>query len=351
MPRLLCKLPVDKRIETPAACRYNRGKRKRSRGREVRRVYKDKRIFVIIPAYNEAATIGDTIRAIPAYVDTVLVVDDGSVDATASIAAEHGALVRRHTRNRGVGSAFNTGIRAARELDPDVVVNMDADGQFNPADIATLIDPILEGRADFVTASRFMDPSLTPKMSVIKIWGNRMMSRLISNMADEKFHDVSCGFRAYSREAIRNLNLFGKYTYTQESFLNFAFKDISILEVAVPVRGNRAYGKSRVASNLFKYAYYTTKIIVRTLRDYRPFRFFAGISVALFVLGLAFGGSLAIYYVHSGSFTPHKWAGFAAGFFFLLSALSLVLGFVLDMFARMRINQEQILAHLRKHRD
>jgi glycosyltransferase involved in cell wall biosynthesis len=313
-------------------------------------VYKDKRILVIIPAYNEAATIGDTIRAIPAYIDTVIVVDDGSVDATAAIAAERGALVRRHARNRGVGSAFNTGIRAARELDPDIVVNLDADGQFNPADITALVDPIIAGEAEFVTASRFRDASLTPKMSAAKLWGNKMMARLISGMADQEFYDVSCGFRAYSREALHHLNLFGAFTYTQESFLNFAFKDIPILEVPVPVRGKRAFGKSRVASNLFKYGYYTTKIIVRTLRDYRPFRLFAGISLALFILGLAFGGFLAVHYAHAGSFTPHKWAGFTAGFLVLLSALSLVLGFVLDMFARMRFNQEQILYQLRKLR-
>lgn len=311
-------------------------------------MYRDKKVFVIIPAYNEAATIGDTIKAIPPFVDTVIVVDDGSVDASATIAAEHGALVHRHARNRGVGSAFNTGIRAARELDPDIVVNMDADGQFNPADIATLIDPIIEGTAEFVTASRFKDASLTPKMSAVKIWGNKMMSRLISSMADQTFYDVSCGFRAYSREAINHLNLFGVFTYTQESFLNFAFKGVSILEVPIPVRGKRAHGKSRVASNLFKYAYYTAKIIIRTLRDYRPFRFFAGVSLALFAGGLAFAVFLAVFHAHSGSFTPHKWAGFTAGFLVLLSALSLVLGFILDMFARMRINQEQILYQLRK---
>jgi glycosyltransferase involved in cell wall biosynthesis len=313
-------------------------------------VYKDKRLLVIIPAYNEAATIGDTIRAIPPYVDTVVVVDDGSVDGTSAIAAEHGAIVRRHPRNRGVGSAFSTGINAAREIDPDIVVNMDADGQFNPADIMKLVDPIVAGTADFVTASRFKDPGLTPKMNPVKYWGNLMMARLISGMAGERFRDVSCGFRAYSREAVQNLNLFGKFTYTQESFLNFAFKGISILEVPIPVRGKRAHGTSRVASNLFRYAYYTTKIIVRTLRDYRPFRFFLAISLVLFGVGLGFAIFLLGHYVHSGSFSPHKWAGFTAGFLALLATLSLVLGFILDMFARMRINQEQILTELRKLR-
>ncbi len=311
-------------------------------------MYKDKRICVVLPALNEEATIGSTIEAIPPYIDAIIVVDDGSCDATAAIAEGHGARVVSHGRNRGVGVAFNTGIRAARELDPDIVVNMDADGQFNPLDIEKLLDPIVEGRAAFVTASRFMDPRRVPSMSRVKYWGNRFMAYLISGMAEQRFYDVSCGFRAYSRDALDQLNLFGKYTYTQESFLNFAFKGVPMLEVPMEVRGKRAHGRSRVAHNLFKYAYYAIKIIVRTYRDYRPFRFFAAAAGALFAVALAFFVFLAVHYARTGSFTPHKWAGFTGAFLFLLAALSLVLGFVLDMFARMRINQEQILYRLKK---
>ena len=320
-----------------------------SRGtNEARALYKNSRICVILPAYNEEATIASTMEAIPPYVDDVVVVDDGSRDATARIAERLGARIVRHGRNRGVGAAFNSGIRAAHETGADIVVNMDADGQFNPADIEKLLDPIVAGRAAFVTASRFKDPRLVPRMSRVKYWGNRVMSRLIGGIAGQRFYDVSCGFRAYSRDAVDQLNLFGRYTYTQESFLNFAFKGVSILEVPLEVRGTRAHGRSRVAGNLFKYAYYTTKIIVRTYRDYRPFRFFAAAAIALFAAGLALFAYLAVHYARTGALTPHKWAGFAGAFLVMLGTANLFLGFVLDMFARMRINQEQILYRLKK---
>jgi len=311
-------------------------------------MYKGKSICVVMPAFNEEATIGETLAALPGYVDHVIVVDDGSSDRTASIAEEKGATVFRHKRNRGVGAAFNTGLRAALAVGADITVNMDADGQFDPKDIEKLVEPMVEGKAQFVTASRFMDPRRYPVMSRAKLWGNRYMAFMISAMAGQRFHDVSCGFRAYSREALMHLNLFGDFTYTQESFLNFAFKDVSILEVPVDVVGTRRHGTSRVASNLFAYAYQTSKIIVKTMRDYKPFRMFAGLALALLAIGVGLLAFLAAHYLRAGSFTPHKWAGFTGAFFVVLALLSFMLGFILDMFARMRLNQERILFLLKK---
>ncbi|UCD20082.1 MAG: glycosyltransferase family 2 protein [candidate division WOR-3 bacterium] len=312
---------------------------------------KEKKISVILPAYNEAATIGDVIEAMPDYVDRIIVVDDGSTDETLDIAERKGAEVCRHATNRGVGAAFSTGMRAALAARSDITVSIDADGQFDPRDIGKLIDPIIDGQVEFVTASRFKDRSLYPEMGRVKFYGNKLMSFVISTMTGQKFFDVSCGFRAYSRNALLKLNLFSDFTYTQETFLNFAFKRVPIMEVPVMVKGRREHGSSRVAGNLFRYGYQTVKIIIKTLRDYRPFRLFAAVSLALFIVGLAFAVFLAIHYSKSGTFTPHKWAGFTAGFLFLLSAMSFILGFILDMFARMRLNQEEILFHLERRRD
>ena len=311
-------------------------------------MYSEKTVAVVIPALNEGQAIGDVIDSIPRFVDMVIVVDDGSTDDTAAVAGEKGAEVISHGRNRGVGAAFDTGRRRVLALRSDIMVNMDGDGQFDPEDIARLVAPVADGGADFVTASRFKDPALYPDMSRMKFFGNRMMSRLVSRLTGRRFHDVSCGFRAYSREALLRLNLFGDFTYTQETFMEFAFKDVRILEVPVEVRGRREHGRSRVASNLFRYAWQTMKIIVRTMRDYRPLRLFAGVSGVLLGIGLVPAVCLAVHYGRSGSCTPHKWAVFLAGFLFLLSAMSFLLGFILDMFARMRINQEEILAILRK---
>ncbi len=310
----------------------------------------EKKIAVVIPALNEEAQIGKVIQALPDFIDQVVVVDDGSSDRTADISRENGALVVSHRRNRGVGAAMATGIRTVLNTDADVMVNIDADGQFNPDDILKLVEPVLDGRADFVTASRFISPAHRPKMPWVKYMGNRFMSTFISRLTRQKFHDVSCGFRAYSRETLMRLNLFGEFTYTQEMFIDLAFKNVEILELPVHVKGSREHGKSRVASNLFRYGFQTLKIIIRTYRDNRPFRLFGVLALLSFIAGLGFAIFLAIHYVQNGVFTPHKWSGFAAAFFFVISLLLILIGFVLDMFARMRRNQEDILFELRKGR-
>lgn len=314
-------------------------------------MFHGKKIAAVLPAFNEEKQIGQVISAIPGFVDHIIVVDDGSTDRTAHIARESGAMTVSHKKNRGVGAAFNTGVLTILEMQVDIMVNMDADGQFNPGDIEKLIFPILEGRAGFVTASRFIDKEFVPRMPAIKKMGNRFMSRFISKLTKHKFFDVSCGFRAYSRDTLNRLNLYGDFTYTQETFIDLVFKNIEILEVPVHVEGKRAHGKSRVASNLFRYAYQTLQIIMRTFRDNKPFRLFGSMSVISFLIGLGFGIFLIIHYIQVGEFTPHKWAGFVSGFFLVAGLLLLLIGFVLDMFARMRRVQEEILFELKRNRE
>ena len=313
------------------------------------------KLRVVIPALNEAPTIGEVIRRIPRQIAGVsevgvIVVDDGSTDATRATAEAAGAVVVRHNRNRGVGAAFHTGVEKALDDGADLMVNIDADGQFAPEDIPQLLAPILNGEADFVTASRFIDRGLYPDMPRAKFWGNRMMSALISFLAGEKYHDVSCGFRAYTRDALLRLNLFGRFTYTQETFLDLSFKGLEIREVPIRVRGERATGKSRVASNLWRYAGRTTQIIFRSFRDYRPMRVFGPVALFLMALGLLLGSFLLIHYLRAGSLTPHKWAGFTAAFAFTLGFLVLTTGLVADMLASVRMNQERILYLLKKRK-
>lgn len=311
-------------------------------------MYKNHQIAVVIPVFNEENTIAAVIRDIPKYVDDIIVIDDGSSDRSAEIAGEAGAHVVKHPKNRGVGATFQTGLAAAAALNPDILINIDADGQFDPQDMHKLLDPIVEKRADFVTASRFMDPNHRPDSSRLKLWGNKLMSRLVSKISGRKFHDVSCGFRAYSREALMRLNIFGAFTYTHETFLDFSIKNISIIEVPIRLKGPRTHGKSKVASNLFAYAFKTMKIIMKTLRDFKPLCLFGFVSAILFLSGGLSGIFLLVHYLHSGGFSPHKWAGFLSGFLILLSLLALLTGFILDMFARMRLNQEEMLYYMKR---
>ncbi len=311
------------------------------------------KLVVIIPALNEEKTIGNVIGDIPEEISginetDVIVVDDGSTDATCQVAEAAGATVISHPTNLGVGTALHTGIEAALKRGADIIVNIDGDGQFDPKTIPLLIRHILENQADFATASRFKNPEYIPEMPRIKKWGNRCIAWLISLLTGQKFHDVSCGYRAYSRDTALRLNLFGKFTYTQETFLDLAFRGLRIVEIPMQIRGQREFGKSRVASNLFRYAINSSKIILRAFRDYKPLRFFGFLAALSGIMGLGFLIFLFGHYVSAGQFTPHKWAGFVGASFIALAAIIWVVGLLGDMLDRIRVNQEEMLYYQRK---
>ena len=185
-------------------------------------------------------------------------------------------------------------------------------------------------------------------MPWIKSWGNRMMSRLVSNLAGQKFYDVSCGMRCYHRRAALQLYLLARFTYTQEVFLNLAFRQLRIVEVPIRVRGQRLHGQSRVAGNLWHYALRTTIIIFRSYRDYHPLRFFGALALACLLGCGGFGTFFLLHYWRSGSFFPHTWAGVSAGALFGLAVLLLHMGVVGDMLNRHRIYLEELLHRQRR---
>jgi glycosyltransferase involved in cell wall biosynthesis len=309
------------------------------------------KILVVIPCLNEEASIGQVVlqalRLRSEYPRLeVLVVDDGSQDATAECARQHGAMVLSHSLNLGVGSAFHSGVTFAIERGYNVMINIDGDGQFNPEDMSKLLAPIIEGRADMATASRFKDPDLIPVMPPAKRIGNAMMSYLISRLLGKRFYDVSCGFRCYSREALLRLNLHGSFTYTQESFLDLCSKNMRVVEVPVAVKyfPDRV---SRIARSLFRYAGASGSIIFRAYRDYYPFSFFSYIAIGFLVPAVAFGLVFAAHFFLTGRFSDFLFAGFVSGFLLALAALFFVIGIVADMLDRIRGNQERILYMLK----
>lgn len=311
------------------------------------------KLVIQMPALNEEASIAQVLRSLPSTLPGIdeivrLVVDDGSTDRTAELARAEGAVVVSHPRNLGVGMAFRTGIAKATELGADIVVTIDSDGQFNVNDIPVLLAPILAGEADFVTASRFLDPALVPEMPAAKRWGNDVIARWLSAITKQTYRDVSCGFRAYSRNAFLRLNLLGSFTYTHEVFLTLAFADVPIKEIPVVVRGVREHGKSRVASNLFRYAHRTASIILKTYRDYRPLHFFGYAGLALAAVGLAFLGFLGWVRWTTGGFFPHKWAGFAGAAFLAAAGAAWMMGIVSEMLVRIRTAADETLFRVRR---
>ena len=186
-------------------------------------MYKGLRVAVVVPAYNEADNLPQTLATIPAYVDHVLVVDDGSADRASTVAAEHsrpGVEVLRHLRNQGVGAAVATGYRRALVLDSDVAVVMAGDGQMDPADLPTLLQPILEGQADYVKGNRFANREVWRTMPRLRLIGNIALSLLTRLTAGyPQLFDSQCGFTAATKKALGAIDLdglFPRYGYPND---------------------------------------------------------------------------------------------------------------------------------------
>jgi len=305
------------------------------------------KVLIALPAFNEERAIGPVLQALPRELPGVesvewLVVDDGSRDGTAEVAEAEGARVVRHAANQGVGKAFHTALEQALQRGADVLVTLDADGQFDPAQIPELVRPLRAGEADLVLGSRFSEPGRPSGMPAFRYWGNRWVTILLRLLAGVAVTDASCGLRAYGREALLHLNLFGKFTYTHETLLDLSFKGLRIVEL--PVRVQYFPGrKSRVAGSLPHYAVSALKIITRTVRDFRPLRFFGTLGLAVFLLGLALDLWLLTHYLRTGGFSPYKVIGFLGGGLNVCGILVAGLGLLADMLDRIRGNQERLL--------
>lgn len=305
------------------------------------------KLIVIIPAYNEAATIGTVLARIPwnipgVHEQEVVVIDDGSVDGTGEAARKAGATVVSHSENRGLGKAFATGVEETLLRQGDVMVILDADNQFDAADIPRLIQPIVEGKADFVSASRFTKENSVSHIPLYRVVGNKFMAAFLNLASGRSFSDVSCGFRAYSREALFHLNLFGNFTYTQEALLNLHFKGLRLHEVPVKV----VYfpgRKSHISASIPRYLLQTLKIIFRTILDYRPLIVFGGVGASLFGAGAILDGVMVLVYLNTGQFSPYISVGIVGIVLNMFGLFLIVVGLLADMLNRIRHNQERIL--------
>ena len=305
-----------------------------------------KRLLVLIPCLNEDKTIGDVIRRIPNSIEgvdeiDVAVIDDGSTDGSAQIARDLGVDVLSHGRNLGVGAALRTGLRYARMNDYQYVVNIDGDGQFAPEQIPSVLGPVLAGDADLVTASRFADAALEPEMPAIKKWGNRRIAGLVRFMTGQNLQDVSCGFRAYSANVVRALNLVGNFTYTHDVILQACFHGFRVREVPMRVIGVREFGESRVASNLFRYARLSSRIIFASFFYFHPMRVFGMMAMLFLLPAFALAAFFLYHRFATGAFAPHIWAGFASAFLFVLGCIAMMIGAIALLFQRLATQLKQ----------
>lgn len=248
------------------------------------------RIIITIPAYNEEDTIGNVISEIKQVMDKtkydykIMVVNDGSVDNTANVAKTSGALLYSHPYNYGLAETFRTEIEKALENNAEIVVHIDADGQYRPEEIPKLIEPIENKEADLVLGSRFM--GTIEKMQVIKKLGNIAFSKVVSQISGIKITDGQTGFRAFTREIAEKITIISTHTYTQEQIIKSVRNKFKVKEVPVYF-AKRESGKSRLMSNPVEFAVRAGVNLLRVYRDYEPLKFFGLVGFALILTALS----------------------------------------------------------------
>ncbi|RKX28074.1 MAG: glycosyltransferase family 2 protein, partial [Verrucomicrobia bacterium] len=305
------------------------------------------KLIIQIPCFNEAKTLPETVTALPRTVpgiDTieVLIIDDGSTDATSKVALKAGVdHVLRLPRNQGLARAFAAGIEQALRLGADIIVNTDADNQYCADDIPALIAPILAGEADFVIGERPIES--IQHFSLLKKLLQRIGSATVRLFSRTDVRDAPSGFRAFSRRAAARLNVFNEYTYTLETIIQAGQKHMAV--TSVPVRVNQPTRESRLVRSIPDYVRRSVATILRVFIIYRPLRFFATMAAVTFIPGFLLG----LRFVHF--FTLGQGDGkiqslILATLLMGLAALLLVIGIVTDLIAVNRQLLERINTRL-----
>ena len=249
-------------------------------------------IVITIPAFNEKKTISEIITDIRRAMSSIrhnykiIVVDDGSSDNTAKIVKDSGAIVYSHPINYGLAETFKTEIEKALELNPEIIVHIDADGQYSAEDIPKMIMAVEDGN-DLVLGNRFSGSELR-HMPAIKRFGNRAFSRLISHVTGLKINDAQTGFRAFTRDVAKKIEIRSMHTYTQEQIIRAVKLKFRVKEIPVNFMP-RISGKSRLVKNPFEYALRAWINIFRIYRDYEPLKFFSIFGLIFILLGILIG--------------------------------------------------------------
>lgn len=301
------------------------------------------KLIIQIPCLNEAATLGAALATLPRNVagfDKVewLVVDDGSTDDTGGLARSLGVdHVVRHPLNRGLAAAFMTGIDACLQRGADVIVNTDADNQYEASDIPLLVQPILEHRADMVIGARPIDD--TEHFSWIKKRLQRFGSWAVRIASKTSVADAPSGFRAMTRETAMRLNVFNAYTYTLETIIQAGLSNLAV--VSVPIRTNPDLRPSRLVKSIPNYVKRSLVTILRVFVIYRPLTLFMWVGSLLTLLGVGLGIRY-LFLLATGDGLGHVQSLILSALCIMLGALAFMIGLIADLTAANRKLLEQI---------
>jgi glycosyltransferase involved in cell wall biosynthesis len=301
------------------------------------------KLIIQIPCYNEEETLGITLKELPRQlsgVDTVewLIINDGSRDRTIEVAKSHGVdHIVNFPKNQGLAKAFMAGLEASVQAGADIIVNTDADNQYCAADILKLIKPILLEEAEIVVGARPIETN--SEFSPVKKLLQKLGSWVVRIASNTDIPDAPSGFRAFSRKAVMQLNVFNNYTYTLETIIQAGQQGIAI--TSVPIQTNPALRPSRLVRSNWNYVVRSFFTILRIFTLYKPLYFFFLLGNIPLSIGVVLGIRWLIYFF-IGSERTRLPSLILAAILILIGFQLWILGLVADLIAANRKLLEEI---------
>ncbi|MFW5869178.1 MAG: glycosyltransferase family 2 protein [Armatimonadota bacterium] len=295
------------------------------------------KLIVQIPCLNEEGTLPETVADIPREIEgidevEILVIDDGSTDRTVEVAREAGVEhIISFAQNRGLASAWSAGIDEALRLGADVIVNTDADNQYQGQCIRDLVQPIINDEADMVVGARPIEE--IDEFSWTKKRLQRLGSWVVRKVSDTDISDATSGFRAYSRDAAYELAVVSRFTYTHETLIQAGRTGLAVTEV--PIATNPKTRPSRLFKSIPEYIRRSVNTILRIYGLYEPMAFFNVVASVLFVLS-AILGVRYLYFMAIGEGAGHVQSVIAAAVLLMLAGQAFALGMLADFIAANR---------------
>ena len=309
------------------------------------------KLVIQVPAWNEAATLTRALEELPRTLegfDTVelLVIDDGSSDGTSEVASACGASVVRLPVHAGLARAFTVGLEAALRRGADVIVNTDADGQYDPAALPALVAPIVAGEADIVLGDRGV--RTLAHFSLTKRWLQQLGTWFVRMLSGVPLADATTGFRAFSRAAAARLHCFTTFTYTLETLIQAGQSHLVVRSVPVATRADAR--PSRLVRSNTRYVLISLATLVRLVFIYRPLRILLTLAVACWLGAAVLGARYAYYYLTGISPAGHLQSLIAFALLAITGVQLAVLGMLADLTAVNRRLLDDVLAKERESR-
>ncbi len=310
------------------------------------------KLVVQIPCLDEEETLPLVLKTIPkkiAGIDEIiiLVIDDGCTDKTVEVAKKLGVKhFVTHPKTKGLARSFHDGVMYALSLGADIIVNTDGDNQYPQEKIGDLVKPILDGQADMVIADRQVQSikHFSRGKKIMQAFG----TKILNAAAGTKVPDAPSGFRAYSREAIIQLNVITKFSYTMETLIQASNKRLAI--ASVPITTNPKTRESRLFKSSWEHIYKSGSAITRAFIMYRPYVIFNTLGILMLVAGFVPFVRYLYFFLVDKTPGDHLQSLILGSVLLIAAFISFTLGIIADLTRINRVLNEEMLEQVKRTR-